>query len=147
MGTDESHSARDPSVSFEEYLYWANLTRSKEALANAARIKDHNDGEIREKSKSQPSEHKNISVSAQNIETEEQTVPSPIDGSGDGMMRRATQQECARAERALRTTSWGAVFFLITTDIIGPMTTPWAFAQTGYGPGVALYTVFGALAA
>jgi Transmembrane amino acid transporter protein len=39
----------------------------------------------------------------------------------------------------------GAVFYLITTDILGPFSTGYAFSQMGLGPGVALFTVFGGL--
>jgi hypothetical protein len=57
-----------------------------------------------------------------------------------------TDDEWYQASRSLRTAGWGAVFYLITTDVLGPYSVPWAFAQMGYGPGVTLYTVFGALA-
>ncbi|KAJ5197733.1 amino acid transporter [Penicillium cinerascens] len=50
------------------------------------------------------------------------------------------------ASRALRSATAGAIFYLITTDILGPFGLPYAFATTGWGPGIALYTVFGALA-
>ena len=39
----------------------------------------------------------------------------------------------------------GSIFYLITTDILGPYNVPWAISRMGYGPGFALYTVFGAL--
>ena len=38
------------------------------------------------------------------------------------------------------------MFYLITTDILGPFGLPYAFASMGWGPGVALFTVFGFLA-
>lgn len=41
----------------------------------------------------------------------------------------------------------GAIFNLITTDVLGPFSTGYAFSQMGLGPGIALFTVFGALAA
>jgi len=47
----------------------------------------------------------------------------------------------------VRTATWPAVFYLITTDILGPFSNPYAFASMGYGPGVALFTVFGVMAA
>lgn len=34
----------------------------------------------------------------------------------------------------------------ITTDILGPFATPFAIGTLGYGPGVALFTVFGFMA-
>lgn len=40
----------------------------------------------------------------------------------------------------------GSIFYLITTDILGPYNVPWAVSRMGYGPGFALYTVFGGLA-
>ncbi|KAH8695333.1 transmembrane amino acid transporter protein-domain-containing protein [Talaromyces proteolyticus] len=56
-----------------------------------------------------------------------------------------SDMEWANASRALRNATWGAVFFLITTDMFGPLTVPWAISQLGYVPGVVLYTVFGAV--
>jgi len=57
-----------------------------------------------------------------------------------------TEAEWETAQRATRTATWGSVFYLITTDILGPYNVPWAISQMGYGPGAALYTVFGILA-
>lgn len=59
---------------------------------------------------------------------------------------RVSEAEWKNASRAVRTAGWSSVFYLITTDILGPFSVPWAFAQMGYGPGIALYTVFGGLA-
>ncbi|KAH7925976.1 hypothetical protein BV22DRAFT_1033370 [Leucogyrophana mollusca] len=55
--------------------------------------------------------------------------------------------EYRAASSALRTATWGSVFYLITTDILGPYSAPYAFAQVGYGPGVACFFVFGIMAA
>lgn len=51
------------------------------------------------------------------------------------------------ANRALRIASWGSVFYLITTDILGPTSAPYAIAQLGYVPGALLYFLFGIAAA
>ena len=37
--------------------------------------------------------------------------------------------------------SWAAIFYLITTDILGPFNAPFAFSQVGYVPGAVLYVV------
>ena len=37
--------------------------------------------------------------------------------------------------------SWFAIFFLITTDILGPANAPFALSQVGFVPGVVLYIV------
>ena len=39
-----------------------------------------------------------------------------------------TEAEWETAQRAARTASWGAIFYLITTDILGPYSVPWAIA-------------------
>ncbi|GAV28244.1 hypothetical protein PMKS-001714 [Pichia membranifaciens] len=51
------------------------------------------------------------------------------------------------ANRMLRVASWGSVFYLITTDILGPTSAPYAIAQLGYVPGALLYFLFGITAA
>lgn len=35
-----------------------------------------------------------------------------------------TDEEWVHAARAARTATWGAVFYLITTDVLGPYSTP-----------------------
>jgi hypothetical protein len=55
--------------------------------------------------------------------------------------------EYRAASSSLRTATWGAIFYLITTDILGPYSTPWTFAQVGYGPGAACFVTFGIMAA
>ena len=53
----------------------------------------------------------------------------------------ADEKERINARRALRSASWAAVFYLITTDILGPFNAPFAFSQVGYVPGAVLYIV------
>jgi amino acid permease len=59
---------------------------------------------------------------------------------------KATDAEWRSAARAMRTASWGQMFFLITTDILGWSGAPFVFSSVGYGAGVALYIIFGAFA-
>ncbi|KDQ54670.1 hypothetical protein JAAARDRAFT_60621 [Jaapia argillacea MUCL 33604] len=56
------------------------------------------------------------------------------------------EQELITARRALRTAGWVSVFYLITTDVLGPFNAPYAFSQVGYAPGVILYLIMGAVA-
>ncbi|SCU92717.1 LAFA_0F12398g1_1 [Lachancea sp. 'fantastica'] len=51
------------------------------------------------------------------------------------------------AQRALRIAKASSVFFLITTDILGPTNAPYAVAQMGWAPGIILYVLFGIFAA
>jgi len=46
----------------------------------------------------------------------------------------------------LRLASWASVFYLITTDILGPFNAPFAISQVGWVPGVVLYFVMGVMA-
>ncbi|EJU02788.1 hypothetical protein DACRYDRAFT_106844 [Dacryopinax primogenitus] len=53
------------------------------------------------------------------------------------------EREKLNAHRALRTAGWAAMFYLITTDILGPFNAPYAFSTVGYVGGVFLYALFG----
>jgi hypothetical protein len=44
-----------------------------------------------------------------------------------------SDEEWTNASRALRTATKSAIFYLITTDILGPFGLPFAFATTGWG--------------
>lgn len=50
------------------------------------------------------------------------------------------------SQKALRRANFFAVFFLITTDILGPTNAPYAIGQLGLVPGVILYVAFGLFA-
>ncbi|KAL5497898.1 hypothetical protein ACEPAH_2829 [Sanghuangporus vaninii] len=56
------------------------------------------------------------------------------------------EDDLITARRALRNASWAAIFYLITTDILGPFNAPFAFSQVGYVPGAVLYVVMGGVA-
>ncbi|KAL5514736.1 hypothetical protein ACEPAG_2052 [Sanghuangporus baumii] len=70
-------------------------------------------------------------------------------GSPEGTPRSINddiEDELITARRALRNASWAAIFYLITTDILGPFNAPFAFSQVGYVPGAVLYVVMGGVA-
>ncbi|EEB98558.1 hypothetical protein MPER_01911, partial [Moniliophthora perniciosa FA553] len=52
-------------------------------------------------------------------------VPGILEKSG------VDKEELLAAQRALRTATWISIFFLITTDILGPFNAPFAFSQVG----------------
>lgn len=149
----------DDTVTFEEYVYYAALTRAEEKLANEEWVRVQgprtftsvikgrfSKGVLKsppqEASENAPTEKAPVEKLPESLDEKEVNVSQP---ASDGERWGVSQAEWKTASRALRTASWGSIFFLITTDILGPFTTPWAFAQMGYGPGVALYTVFGCL--
>ena len=128
----------DSSISFEEFVYWADRTRADEKLAQdavmQARGKRTLKGTVRRRFSRGQQDHR-IASEAMTASTSQEEVITGI-----------SEKEWTQASRALRTATWGSIFYLITTDVLGPFSTPWAFAQMGYGPGVALYSVFGAMA-
>ncbi|KAJ5723155.1 hypothetical protein N7488_001190 [Penicillium malachiteum] len=123
----------DTSVTFEEYHHYANLTRVEEDESTTPETGFMNilfppksDGGVKKIEGGKDATAMNTSDPATRM-----TV---------------TDDEWSNASRALRTATRGAIFYLITTDILGPFGLPYAFATMGWGPGIALYTVFAALA-
>ena len=60
-------------------------------------------------------------------------IPADINLSVPDRRASVTEEEWTNASRAIRTATAGAIFFLITTDILGPFGLPYAFATTGWG--------------
>ncbi|PVH80837.1 amino acid transporter-like protein [Cadophora sp. DSE1049] len=129
----------DPSVLFEEYLHYASITRAEEREYEGNLIERKDPwslgGVIKNRFSKGHVHEVNAVVADGTITTTHNNHTS------------VTDLEWRQASRATRTASWGIIFFLITTDILGPSGAPWAFSNTGYGPGVALYTTFGFMAA
>jgi hypothetical protein len=143
MGTGQK--LHDPNVTFEEYLFWAKLSRADE------RYEDPNRdftlfGKVIRKSRRGPATLDVPAVArrpgAEKLSGDEKELAEHNVGHIN-----ITDEEWVTASRAVRSASWGAVFYLITTDILGPFGNPYAFAAMGYGPGVVLFTIFGILAA
>ncbi|KAG0645681.1 hypothetical protein D0Z07_8572 [Hyphodiscus hymeniophilus] len=133
----------DPSVTFEEYHFYALKTR-----------------EIQDREALNEPQTKGILAilfppKSTKIESSPATPPSggvgektsgetpPTDGGGRLVV---TDEEWVNASRAMRTATWAACFYLITTDILGPFGVGYAIGTLGWGPGIALFTVFGLMA-
>lgn len=144
------HSSHDPTVSFEEYIYYAKITREEERIANARHVEAAGPRTFMSTIKGRFSKgHTNDTTTAGQDHVVEYGSEKDGTNSPNGKHRNlgnVSDQEWKTASRAVRTAAWSSCFFLITTDILGPFSVPWAFAQMGYGPGVALYTVFGGFA-
>ena len=96
-------------VLFEEYLFYAALQRNEESGPPAF-------------------SQTNILVDLKETKTGDELPPMTPDQHGR-----------AEASRALRIASWMSVFWLLTTDIVGPFTAPYAISQVGWVPGVTLF--------
>lgn len=133
--TPAAQLPRDGTITIEEYMYWASCTRREEDLL--PKIKGPV-AKLLGSSKSDGANHNTQSEATTTEMKDLKSAPPTAVAVSDG--------EWHQAERAARTAGWAAVFYLITTDVLGPYTVPWAMAQMGYGPGISLYAVFGALA-
>ncbi|KAK4972931.1 hypothetical protein LTR42_006225 [Elasticomyces elasticus] len=144
--TQRRHSAiyADQSINFEDYRYWADRSREYEktldtkgvGLAGSMRILvgkgNHAEKPVQELDS-------NNTAGLDEKTGEHGTTPGMESRYG------ITESEWDNAQRAVRTATWGSIFYLITTDILGPYNVPWAISRMGYGPGFALYTVFGGM--
>ncbi|OAP60916.1 hypothetical protein AYL99_05918 [Fonsecaea erecta] len=111
----------DTNVTFEEYYFYAQRTREEQRLLQAPKWQWRT---VFSRKKT-----------AEPVEEEHEFE------SHDG--RVVTEEEWLNASRAFRTASWGAIFYLITTDILGPFAVPFAIGTLGFGPGCAIFTAFG----
>ncbi|OJJ48035.1 hypothetical protein ASPZODRAFT_141579 [Penicilliopsis zonata CBS 506.65] len=111
----------DTGVTFEEYQYYAARTRAEED------------------SLPPPPEASGVQAILTrlipNLKTEEPLTEDTVHHNVSDLRQRMhiSDEEWANASRAVRTASAGAVFYLITTDILGPFSLPYALATTGWG--------------
>lgn len=162
----------DPSIPFEEYLHWAKITRADEERlygpnsgfkSVGPRERFFKEKILRKKVPPNNAEGRRPSLTIgpqgqpmgdlNSFSEKQASVGRKSSEKGDhgGAAERRgsviiTDEEWIQASRAARTATWGAIFYLITTDILGPFSTGYAFSQLGFGPGISLFTVFGALA-
>lgn len=130
----------DPSITFEEYMHYAAITRADDRNIDAP----HTDSALKVAGLKSlnPFAKKSGTTAATTTELNDKSTAG---SSPDGRFV-ISEEEYIQASRAVRTATWGAVFFLLTTDILGPFSTAWAFRQMGYGPGIVLYTIFAGFA-
>jgi len=120
----------DSTVTYEEYVYWAKIEREMEVDENkvfqaehgsplASSIKNAFSKSGRAKAKAEKE------ARLQTLATLPEKQPGGVvvndSDSGhpvEGALK-VTDAEWRNAARALRTASWGQMFFLITTDILG----------------------------
>ncbi|EXJ73654.1 uncharacterized protein A1O5_03416 [Cladophialophora psammophila CBS 110553] len=152
----------DPNVTFEEYIHYANRTREEEKtqqnIADGGIIQQVFRRKSSVTTQGVPVDNGVATTAAEKDAPEKSAAPGE---NGHGSQESApqsrrrsllsrhsviTEEEWRNASRALRTASWGAGFYLITTDILGPYGVGFALGTLGWGPGVALYTVFAFMA-
>ncbi|CAK5267813.1 unnamed protein product [Mycena citricolor] len=122
------HSGTPAPVALETYLYYAALQRAAEAGSDA-------------------NPHAGGFNSWLNGRSAHKGPNANIDAAPHLEKHRGiTLSERETASRALRLASWSSVFYLITTDILGPFNAPFAISQVGWVPGIILYFIMGLVA-
>lgn len=138
----QSRPLHDSSISFEEYQYYARITRAEE---------EEHVGDIQgTQGFIQMIFPSKSGMGAGNVSSAEKRgaeIAATVNLADPERRAQISDDEWTNASRALRTATKSAIFYLITTDILGPFSLPFAFATMGWGPGIALFTIFGVLAA
>lgn len=107
----------DPNVTFEEYFYYAQLSRAHPSEAPGSSKSDS----VSPVSRYNPFKRHESSGDKYPTVDEKNSNGSPTAEAWHNV----SDEDYVQASRALRTATWGAVFYLITTDILGPFTTAW----------------------
>lgn len=108
----------DSAVSFQEYKHYADSTRAEQEQIELPR---HGNGISR--------------FLLPNLEMSKmEESPEKFSSNYANLATRMTisDEEWVNASRAMRTATASAVFYLITTDILGPFGLGYAFATTGW---------------
>lgn len=105
-------------------LFKSHILKGKNSSGNVTRTEESTNEELTEEGRNQKQQEKG-----------DVTVTT---GSLSGSLE--------NANRMARSASWGSIFFLITTDILGPSSAPYAISELGYVPGSLLFFLFGVVA-
>ena len=129
----------DPDVPFEEYAHYAKKTRAEEDARAPLPTKD-TFRQIFSRSKAiDPTGGDEVAPPV-----DKRTRSVDVNLSDRTNRLDITDEEWTNAARMLRTATWGACFYLITTDILGPYGVGFAMGTLGWGPGKLLDSVLDA---
>jgi hypothetical protein len=119
----DSVSDSSEAVVLEEYLHYAALQRHAESLPGHSQANDQTSEVEKIKWYNKISDYKGPNV---NIDPYQKYPNIPMTPE---------EEERAAASRSMRLASWTSIFYLITTDILGPFNAPFAISQVGWVPG------------
>lgn len=139
----------DPAVTIDEYRYYAKETRAEEDEASRIEIPQMGILQIMFPPKNGPSAVHTASEASPlggDYEKRQGSVTGNTNLARRDLRLAVTDEEWTNASRAMRTATCAACFYLITTDIFGPFGVGFAIGTLGWGPGIALFTVFGLVA-
>ena len=116
----------DATVSYAEFTYWAKIERAEEmATEQAYRLKQgpwsfkkFMTNRFDTRTVDTNTVHPVPEVPAHDLSTDEKNLAREQDGDGAPSLA-VSEEEWKTAARAMRTATWGSIFFLVTTDILG----------------------------
>jgi len=143
----------DPNVTFEEYTFWAKVEREMEIEEHRAYLQNVKSQGVLGGIKGYFSNTVGKKDSTVDTHGPAATTEKAIDGTTGSNTATLTpaspstthiyDAEWRTAARALRTSGWVTVFYLITTDILGWGQTPYVFANAGYNAAIGVFVLFG----
>jgi len=119
--SQRSFDAHNPKTTLEEYLHYACISRAMEAQADAEHPPASSFIDKFTRSKAKQPEPIVTSVVTTTGEKESKNTSDVQAGTASII----SDAEWNSASRAARTATWSAVFYLITTDIMGPYSVPY----------------------
>lgn len=118
----------DSTISFEEFAYYAAKTREEEETHINDIVGTQGWLEMIFPSKSGMGAGNNSAAERHGAD-----IAAHVNLADPQARMQITDDEWNNASRALRTATKSAIFYLITTDILGPFGLPYAFAGMGWG--------------
>lgn len=151
----------DPTVTFEEYTFWAKIEREMEIVEQKKYLETIKEmgmlGGVKAYFSNTVEKRRGSVVSTSGIETHgpprnEKEMSASSGSDSPNIEPIAPSQthdydaEWRTAARAMRTSGWMTIFYLITTDILGWAQTPYVFANNGYNAAIGIFILFGVAA-
>lgn len=118
----QARAVHDASVTFEEYYFYAQRTREEEKTLESP-VLNWREVVLRKKAAHPELPANEVHLNANDFANRDHRAE-------------ITDEEWTNASRAYRTASWGACFYLITTDILGPYGVGFSLGTLGWGPGM-----------
>lgn len=110
----------DSSVRMEEYLYYAEKTRADQNVIE--KLGRHEKIPLRKILFPPKSSHTELDGKLAHLNTNVAAQRATV-----------TDEEWINASKAMRNATGMAIFYLLTTDVLGPFGLPYAVATTGWG--------------
>ncbi|KAJ1018439.1 hypothetical protein NDA18_006593 [Ustilago nuda] len=132
-------------VSLEEYMFYAQIQREQEKLYGTAGISVEADAPHASAYLENAKRGSDEKVSQSSTFVHDKPQVNNTDASTFDQLEGLSEvdKESRNAHRAIKTASWVGIFYLITTDILGPYGAPYAMSQNGWVTGNVMYIVMG----